>query len=87
MMDRITVAGSAYALTLHESITHNDPASPQGQMLDNIMEGLSEYIENSETCYSVLRLLEENVADIPAVEENQVAYQPTASTIRSHQQL
>ena len=42
-------------------------------MLENIMEALEEYIEDSKTCYSVLQILEENVADIPAEEENLVS--------------
>jgi hypothetical protein len=87
VLNGIFVAGLALALSYHERILENNPASAEGAMLENIMQALTEYIENSETCYHVLRILEENVADIPQDEENQVAYKrpPRFTRISSFQ--
>jgi hypothetical protein len=43
--------------------------------LTDIVEALGEHIENSVTCHSLVGVLKENAADIPADEENQVACQ------------
>jgi hypothetical protein len=87
VLNGIFVAGVALAMSYHESILENNPASAEGALLQNIMQALTVYIENSETCYHVLRVLEEHVADIPEDEENQVAYKrpPRFSRINSFQ--